>query len=449
MLHAVFDGHGVFIVLATLLSSAVGLVVFRKSPPETERPLFRGLFAAAVTAVLSLTLWTTGSPVELSLTCTINRDLVEPFTTEQGLLNAGLFVPVGFLGVLAHRKVLGVMAFGVLLTATIETLQAVLPFLGRGCDTSDLIMNSLGGIAGALAGWLITLLERPRGSFLHRWEARSTYAASAALALMALAFGFVIEPDVVDRTLGIGRASDAQEDAMRDAVRQAFDGDIGVSDVSFGYGEDDTGTIMAQLAGDGGSAELRWPSRRGFQVILDAGTEKPDSGYLMPGVTTRPRNAEQARSIARAYAERHAAWGLKDGARPATYPVGEKAELGWVTSWRRSGADGILMPMRLDVQIDRNGRVTQLTMNDVPDVKVAKPRITRDAAVTKVLGPDSNSDSAEVRAGTMEDPYEVVLLAAQNGSRWVPAWYITQTLPNLLTDEYVDAITGETFDPTR
>ncbi|MEV7570573.1 hypothetical protein [Streptomyces tanashiensis] len=48
---------------------------------------------------------------------------------------------------------------------------------------------------------------------------------------------------------------------------------------------------------------------------------------------------------------------------------------GWNTSRRRTDANGVLMPMRLDIQVDWASRTTQLTMNSTPDQKVAKPRV--------------------------------------------------------------------------
>ncbi|MFI1815220.1 VanZ family protein [Streptomyces sp. NPDC020422] len=371
MLYAVFNGHGMFIILATLLSTTVGIVVYKQSPRGSERRALKGLFAASVTAVVSLTLWSTGSPVQQPRTCVVNRDLIEPFTTDQGLLNAGLFLPVGLLGALATRKIVGTIAFGVLLTSSIETLQGALTFLGRGCDTSDVLMNSLGVVTGALVGWAVTALEVPRAGFLHPWRARSAYAAVSAVAGLVLVWGLAIEPQAVDHTLGIGRADTEQEEAIRAAVDEAFDGHYEVSRVDFASGPEGTGTIMAEFSG-GGSAELRWPARNTFQAYLAMSSTGEPSRYPLPGVETSPVNEQQAQNIAREYAARHAAWGLRN-AQPKTTKVGENAELGWMSSWRRHDRNGVLMPMRLDVQVDHLGRVSQLIMTDIPDPHLASP----------------------------------------------------------------------------
>ncbi|MCP3820427.1 VanZ family protein [Streptomyces sp. A3M-1-3] len=159
------------------------------------------LFVAAITGVICLTLWTTGGGSRQPRTCVVNRDLLEPFTTEQGLLNAGMFVPVGLLGVLATRRVLGPLVAGFLLTLTIETLQGALSFLGRGCDTSDLQMNSLGVGVGVICGWLVSHLETRGGKFREPMKRSNTVAATGVfVALVATWFAF-ITPQSVSHTL--------------------------------------------------------------------------------------------------------------------------------------------------------------------------------------------------------------------------------------------------------
>ncbi|MEV7278383.1 VanZ family protein [Streptomyces sp. NPDC093111] len=446
MLYAVFNGHGMFIALATLLSVTVGFVVHRSAPPGAERRALKGLFAASVTAVVSLTLWSTGSPVHQPRMCVVNRDLVEPFTTDQGLLNAGLFLPVGLLGVLATRKVLGSVAFGVLLTFSIETLQGSLTFLGRGCDSSDLVMNSLGVVTGALAGWAVTAFERPRAGLLHPWRARSTYAAMSTVAALALVWGVAIEPQVVDRTLGIGRADAAQEAAIRAVVDASFDGYYKVSGVDFASGPDGTGTVMAQFSG-GGSAELRWPGRDTFQAYLDMTSTGRPSGYPLPGATASPVDERQAQEVARAYAARHAAWGVRD-ARPRTTKVDEAAELGWMTSWRRYDANGVLMPMRLDVQVDRGGLVTQIVMTNIPDPRLSSPRVRKKDAVEALLTANERDGGKGDGAELLRPAATAVLLAMRDNGTWIPAWRI-EVPGNQPVNGSVNALTGAVIDEGR
>ncbi|MFJ9576174.1 VanZ family protein [Streptomyces sp. NPDC101191] len=353
---------------------------------------------------------------------------------QEGLLNAGLFVPIGLLGALATRKIVGTIAFGFLLTFAIETLQGALTFLGRGCDTSDLQMNSLGVAAGALAGWLITTFEKPRACFLHAWRTRSTYAAVTAVAALGVVWGLAIEPQPVDQTLGIGRANSAQEEAIQAAVNDAFDGHYKVSRIDFASGPDGTGTVMAQLVG-GGSAELRWPDRDTFHAYLDMSSTGEPSGYPLPGGTVTPGNGQQAQAVAQTYAARHAAWGLEN-AQPKTTKVGENAELGWMTSWRRFDRNGVLMPMRLDIQVDRVGRVSQLIMTSTPDPHISAPRVSKEGAVTALAAAHKLNQATISRQDVA-----AALLAMKSNGEWIPAWRVEVVGKQPITGS-VNAVTG-------
>ncbi|MFC9083256.1 hypothetical protein ACFTY7_41000 [Streptomyces sp. NPDC057062] len=60
-----------------------------------------------------------------------------------------------------------------------------------------------------------------------------------------------------------------------------------------------------------------------------------------------------------------------------TSPVGAKAELGWITSWRWTYND-VLMPRMLDVQVDRAGHVSQIDVTLGP-TRVKLPEAKLDA----------------------------------------------------------------------
>ncbi|MFE0650749.1 VanZ family protein [Streptomyces sp. NPDC059534] len=440
MLYAVFNGHGMFVFLVTLTSAVIGVLGYRTAPASSEKPVLRGLFAAAVTAVVSLTLWTTGSPDQQARTCVVNRDLVEPFTTDQGLLNACLFMPIGLLGVLATRHVLGTLIGGVLLTVSIETLQAVLTFLGRGCDTSDLLMNTLGVVAGALCGWAVSSFDRPPAVVLRRplVAGNRIAALGTSLALAGTWFLF-ITPEVVSYTVGIGRASSEQETAVEVEIRKFFGDHYEISQVQFARGPEDMGTVMAQLVG-GGSVELSWPDRRKFTAYLDMSNTGDPSGYFVPGRSGSPSSIQEAAKTARSYAETSAPWGL-EGSVPSSVAVGEKAELGWMTSWRRRNADGVLMPMRLDVQVDRSGRVTQLIALNIADPALPVPRITKDQAVSALV-----TQSGATGKGIPQKPNaSAELLAEERDGKWIPTWLVEVQGTQLISGS-VDAVSGRVIE---
>lgn len=86
---------------------------------------------------------------------------VPSLTRVELLANVALFFPPVFFATLATRRPLPVLAAGAGLSAAIEAVQAVVPALGRACDTNDWAMNTLGTIlAVALAGATIALTDR-------------------------------------------------------------------------------------------------------------------------------------------------------------------------------------------------------------------------------------------------------------------------------------------------
>lgn len=76
------------------------------------------------------------------------------------LANVLLFVPPVLLAGIASRLPWLALAGGVVVSATIEATQALLPVLGRSCDTNDWLSNSIGALVGAVLAVVATLLVR-------------------------------------------------------------------------------------------------------------------------------------------------------------------------------------------------------------------------------------------------------------------------------------------------
>ncbi|PRY65916.1 VanZ like protein [Glaciihabitans tibetensis] len=66
------------------------------------------------------------------------------------LANVAMMVPLSLFGALWLRRPLAVLAAVSGLSAGIELLQALLPALGRACDTDDWLMNTVGAVVGVL-----------------------------------------------------------------------------------------------------------------------------------------------------------------------------------------------------------------------------------------------------------------------------------------------------------
>lgn len=104
MLQAVFNGRGEFVLIAAAVVIIVGLLGFLGARRYLQRPWPYAGLAAVLAAELSVTIFLP-SPGHVSGQCVLNRNYGESFATEQGLLNLAMFVPIGFFGVLALRRV--------------------------------------------------------------------------------------------------------------------------------------------------------------------------------------------------------------------------------------------------------------------------------------------------------------------------------------------------------
>lgn len=121
--------------------------------------LTRWLSAVSVLAVLALTLVPTDRQLEVG--CTVQWAL--PMWGRVELVaNVALFAaPVMLLGILLRRPVVAFVG-GAAFSALIETVQAVVPAIGRSCDTTDWLSNAIGSGIGALLAVVALQLARRR-----------------------------------------------------------------------------------------------------------------------------------------------------------------------------------------------------------------------------------------------------------------------------------------------
>ncbi len=84
--------------------------------------------------------------------CTVQWSLPTPGRVEL-MANVVLFVaPTLFLTVAIRRPWLALLG-GLALSASIELAQALVPAIGRSCDTTDGLTNTIGAAIGAALGW--------------------------------------------------------------------------------------------------------------------------------------------------------------------------------------------------------------------------------------------------------------------------------------------------------
>lgn len=440
MFSAIFNDQAGFIATALTAAFLVAALCFWFAHRSGKRPWSHAAFGASIAAEVALTLFLpSGAAVaEARHVCVINRNYAEPFATQQGLLNLLLFVPIGFFGLMALRSLLPVVAGTILLSLSTELLQTLVPGVNRGCDSSDLEMNALGGLVGIAIAWAALHLTKHPISPLRR-HARPTAVGSAIVLVGAgIAAAVWITPVAVDAT-SLQFTGDEEKAAAQRAVRQAFGDHYKISNVQLQTGVDDNPDTLL-IALDKGSAELSWPDASQLNVSLENSSQTTSASFPVPGTGQQKITGEDALPIAGRYAQEHYPHELR-GAEPHVYPVGDRAELGWIVSWRRRNSAGVLMPVRLDVQINTAGRVSQLLVRSIDDpASLPKPTVDKKAAQSTALKALHQPTGHEVRVAESE------LLAVQREGEWRSQWltsFETDDKSVVIDPIYVDANTGK------
>ncbi|MEV8451643.1 VanZ family protein [Streptomyces sp. NPDC052095] len=432
MLNAVFHDQEFFLASLIAISLICGLSAHRLTRGRDSPSWAVAAFVFFLVTALGVTLFLPGGGTA-SGTCTVNRDFTEPFKTEQGILNAAMCVPLGLSSILAVRRVLPVVVYGVLAPVIVELAQATLPWISRTCDSSDAEMNVIGVLLGAGLGCALLKL---RGSRIEPWRRgakRTAVVGVGALTVCACVWNFAITPLAVDAT-SLRFANAREKDAARAALKEAFGDRYSPVNVQVQPGYDG-GPETLLIALTHSSASLSWPDRANFSVELEAFRAPNPDSFPVDGASGDPENADAAYAIAHRYAISHYGWALKGTDHEST-PVGDGAESGWLVSWRNI-EDGVVMPRRLDVQIDRAGRVSRLNVQRGP-LSVALPprRVDRARAESIVTGTFPKGSRAEVEAGR--------LTAVMEKGEWRARWGVTVAFDASDTSEmYVDAETGE------
>lgn len=162
-------GVGLSFIVAVLVEARVGRWLGCS-------PLVAGFLIVSLGIVLSATVIPLHGTFEsgdgVSRTCDFSRIGLAPVHALRGLndtsLNIVLFVPLGAASGLlpGTRRTVSIVAAVVVLPVGIETLQLIMPVLGRGCQSADVIDNLTGLVIGmavaTVARWLLTTSGPPR-----------------------------------------------------------------------------------------------------------------------------------------------------------------------------------------------------------------------------------------------------------------------------------------------
>jgi VanZ family protein len=143
-----------WVVLVAL--TALGWFAHRR---QARKALVTLVVISAV-GVLALTMTPAGDGGNGTF-CTVQFSI--PFQGIDTLANVALLFPLTLFAALLTRRPVWVVAAASGLSAAIELVQALLPNLGRACDTNDWFMNTVGAVlAGLLSAGIIAVNRRRR-----------------------------------------------------------------------------------------------------------------------------------------------------------------------------------------------------------------------------------------------------------------------------------------------
>ncbi|MEV8435658.1 VanZ family protein [Streptomyces chartreusis] len=403
-------------------------------------------FVFTITGVVGVTFMDGG---RASGACVLNHQFAEPFYTTQGVWNLAMTVPVGLFALMAVRRPLPVLVGVVVLPLGIEFIQATVDGLGRVCDSSDAEMNIIGGLVGLTVAATVLTVRRSLD-----WRAGLKGALIASVALVVLGAGVarpMIEFTNVDGT-GLSDASSDQKRAVENAVKEAFGDryeigqlyeqpcvDLPCKNVIFNLHSREKGHSEAF-----GNGSLSWPDRKHLNVLLEDSDRPTIMGYPVTGAKA-PSTDQEANRVARLYAQQQYPW-AKDANVQQTFPMGEKAQLGWMTNWRWTHS-GILMPRMLDVQVDRAGNVSQIDVTLGPThVNLPKAKLNAKQAENAVV----QAVATRLRAnGTTDATLQVkafTVKAVDQDGTWAPHWLVNVTRDTKKQESETQAsIPGETY----
>ena len=140
------------LVAAVIAGPVIGRVLV--SRPRTATTLL----AIALIAVLGLTLSPEGES-DRAIGCAAELPFLAP-TAVEPMANILLFVPVALLAGLRWKKPMLAPLCASALSVAIEAVQALVPAIGRACDTGDWVTNTIGAVLGGVLAALALVWHR-------------------------------------------------------------------------------------------------------------------------------------------------------------------------------------------------------------------------------------------------------------------------------------------------
>ncbi|MGW1237735.1 VanZ family protein [Streptomyces californicus] len=375
-----------------------------------SRPL-SVLLGWAIAGELVATLYPIHASAGSSGTCWVNRDPFTPLLTQQGLMNIAMYIPLAFFAVTLFRRPALISAGCIVLSAATELTQAVTPHIGRSCTSEDLVANSLGAVIGAAVA---ALMQKRRESDDARFKIFNKQDLSRAAvtllggAVVALSIGSTAVTTVLTEVSELTQASSAQQEKARKMVNEIYGERVKISSIQ-------------HMKGEGGQADQTLVTLEdGFLNFTESGNFVTGSTLAksLPGVENqRLKSDDDAIQQAESFVRGRFPWALA-GSQPMVDPTvpgtGQKT-VGW-----RKRVEGVLMPMRMDVVVEPDGRISAFTGRNepgpaTPPAHALTASQARKIATEKV--PSGKFDSSEI------------LVQKNEAGDWETRWAVNFMLP--------------------
>ncbi|MFJ3880756.1 VanZ family protein [Streptomyces sp. NPDC090077] len=412
-----------FLLLTALLVPAAA-VIARRRGAALPGPM---LFGCALAFALAVTL--TPAPAGgqgLAGVCTSGHTFLTHGPDTQWYLNLLLTAPAAFLAARLTGRALPVLLGSVLLSLATELTQAAIPTLARACDVDDLTANVIGAALAVLAARLWERRRRPPRVTVP--PARGPlYACATACALLAVVLATMVRPEPDARAAP--ELSPGRRAAVERAARDLWGESVPITRIAWD-GDTESGVVVSSGSG---FTSFAWPSLTPLRGTRSVEADGPATGAAVA--------ADEQVERAQRYMRAHFPWAGRAGT--TSWPVGDTGRR--LVSWRHR-VDGVLMPMRLDVVVDRAGAVASFAAVDEPDPTL--PPALVDEARARAAA------QAARRGRTFGVP---ILLAVRSTAGWRPAWSFPteptnpsnttapSTSPDLAAESprtVVDAVTG-------
>ncbi|MCB5170467.1 VanZ family protein [Streptomyces bambusae] len=437
MISAILNGNPwllpSLLCIGLLLSTAILFLARRRSLSQ----LAAFAFGWALAGELVLTLYPVHSTVSGGL-CTVNRDALGPLTTQQGLLNVALFIPVACLGTLLFRRPAVVLAASALLSVGTELLQSTLPVLGRACTSEDLIANCLGALLGTMMGVLLSL--PPRASRPDKAPGTSKVLSSqdfvqggkilATGVAASLLVGALTVTPVLAEVTELTQATREQRRTAEALVRDVWGPQARVANVQY---------KAADPTVPGSQGQTMVTLRDGSLSFTDGARFISGStfGKSGPGVPARSvRTAEQSIEQATAFVRPRFPWALANGSKVTATPTAPGTGQ-FTVAWRER-KQGALMPMRMDVVVEPDGRISAFTGRNEQGPAVLPPhRVTAQQARATAQDRVPQGRFTESELIVKKDPQ----------GAWAMFWLIGFALPDPPAPTVPNGTTPEPAEP--